>query len=112
MADANLPAPWCPRNEIVAHDRGGWISGAGIDPALSGAAADTEPVPADDIHQDDVIIVDGMLAVVERRRDGHYWLAEGFSPGVMLEWKLLYGSARGTMFRPAADLLLRVRDSN
>ena len=76
MAENHLPAPWCPRNEIIRTEHGGWISG--------GSASD-QILPAD-LEPHDVIVHGDRAVIVERTRPS-------LAPP---------GSSRGTLARQAA----------
>ncbi len=56
MAENHLPAPWCPRNEIIRTEHGGWISG--------GSASD-QILPAD-LEPHDVIVHGDRAVIVEQ----------------------------------------------
>jgi hypothetical protein len=91
------PAPQQP-GEVVRHDQGGWISGP---------SASTEFVPAEQVGEGDVLLLDGeMRAEVTDIRYGYYWFPAGRQQGVSIGWKS--GTSSGLLFRKASDSLHRI----
>src|SRR5262245_23005201 len=84
--------------EVIRHDIGGWISG----PSADGA----EPVPADDVHPGDLLLITGIEAHVTARRGGRYWIDGELTWGFALDWEA--GSSRATLFRRLDDLVDRI----
>jgi hypothetical protein len=84
LAENHLPAPWCPRNEIIRIDHGGW---------LSSTSASDQVRPADLEPGDRIVRPDGVAVTVERTRSGGrgwviWWYAGESASG-------LYDVARG-----------------
>jgi hypothetical protein len=96
----HIPAPWCPRNEVVLPDAGGWLSG----PSITAETVTAEAITAGDR----LVLDDGTIGEVDDIRHGWYWLDDGHGPGIALGWRSLNGKASGVLFRSADDELCRI----